>query len=140
MQFKKIVATVVTAGVVMVGGTSAAFAATTPDAPATPAMVAHKALRHRALKAGVKIAAKTIGINAKTLVSEVRSGKTVAEVAQANNVDPNKVIDAVVTAGDKLIDRWVSNGKLSAERAAALKSMLAVRVAELVNNTPHRAG
>ena len=139
MQVKKIVATVVTAGVVMVGGTSAAFAATTtPKAPAAHA-VAKKALRHQALKAGVKLAAKTIGIDAKTLVSEVRSGKTVAEVAQAHNVDPQHVIDVVVTAGNKKIDEWAGKGKLSAERAAALKVKLATRVAELVNNTPHPA-
>jgi len=140
MEMKKLIATVVTAGVIVVGTAGAASAATA-SAPTTQHVAkAHHHLRHRALRAGVKIAASTIGIDAKTLVSEVRSGKTVAEVAQAHNVDPQKVIDAVIAAADQKIDQLVANGKLSAERAAMLKSKLPALVTRLVNETPHRAG
>jgi uncharacterized protein (DUF433 family) len=142
MKLKQLIATVVTAGVVVVGTAGVASAATSP-APATQSNTKahnHRGLRHRALRAGAKVAATTIGIDVKTLVSEVRSGKTVAEVAQSHNVDPQKVIDAVVTAGNTKIDQLVANGKLTAERAATIKSKLSVRVTKLVNETPHRAG
>ena len=46
-------------------------------------------------------AAKAIGIDAKDLASELKAGKTVAQVAQEHNVDPQKVIDALVDAGTK---------------------------------------
>jgi len=142
MEMKKLIATVVTAGVVVVGTAGAASAASgsTPAAKSAHARIAgHHGLRRRALRAGAKVAASTIGIEVKTLVSEVRSGKTVAEVAQSHNVDPQKVIDAVVTAANQKIDQLVADGKLSAERAATLKSKLVERVTKLVNHTPHRA-
>jgi len=139
MDMKKLLATVVTAGVLVTGTATVASAATGSSSTVqTHASVkthanAHHNLRHRARRAGAKVAASTIGIDVKTLVKEVRSGKSVAEVAQAHNVDPQKVIDAVVNAGDKKIDELVTNGKLSAERAATLKSKLPALVTRLVN-------
>ena len=135
MDFKKLLATIVTAGVIVTGTAGVASAATSPSPTTHSQAKAHHHLRHRALRAGAKIAASTIGIDVKTLVKEVRSGKSVAEVAQANNVDPQKVIDAVVTAGNQKIDQLVTNGKLSAERAATLKAKLPTVVTRLVNRT-----
>jgi NAD(P)-dependent dehydrogenase (short-subunit alcohol dehydrogenase family) len=54
-----------------------------------------------ALARPVAIAAKAIGIDAKELATELKSGKTVAQVAQAHGVDPQKVVDALVSAGTK---------------------------------------
>lgn len=98
--------------------------------------------RHRrqaVRRAGLAVAAQTIGIDAQQLVSEIRSGKTVAEVAQAHNVDPQNVIDALVAAATKHIDEAVAKGALDASRAAELKSHLVERITKLVNETPHRA-
>lgn len=133
MDMKKLLATVVTAGVLVTGTATVASAATGSSSTVQTHANAHHNLRHRARRAGAKVAASTIGIDVKTLVKEVRSGKSVAEVAQAHNVDPQKVIDAVVNAGDKKIDELVTNGKLSAERAATLKSKLPALVTRLVN-------
>jgi transposase-like protein len=47
----------------------------------------------------IGVAAKTIGIEPKDLVAALRDGQTVADVAKAHDVDPQKVIDAIVDAG-----------------------------------------
>jgi uncharacterized protein (DUF433 family) len=57
-----------------------------------------------ALARPVAIAAKAIGIDAKDLASELKAGKTVAQVAQEHGVDPQKVIDALVDAGTKRLE------------------------------------
>jgi hypothetical protein len=41
-------------------------------------------------------AADALGMNLKDLAKEMRSGKTIAQIAQEKNVDVNKVIDAMV--------------------------------------------
>jgi ribosomal protein S20 len=81
-------------------------------------------LRHRAVRAAVDVAAKTIGVTPEELRSEIKSGKSVAEVATAHNVDPATVVNALVTAGSARIDKAVANHRLSAERAAKLKARL----------------
>jgi hypothetical protein len=79
-------------------------------------------------------AAKTIGVSTDDLVKEMRDGhKSIADVAKAHNVDPQKVIDAVVAAGNADIDAAVSSGKVPADKAADLKSKLADHVAKAVN-------
>lgn len=140
MKMKQLIAGVVTAGVLVTGTAAVAGAATTATtAPATTATVAkhHRHnLRRRLLRAGARIAASTIGISTKELVTEVRSGKSVAQVAQAHNVDPQKVIDAVVKAGDAKIDQLVAASRITAERGAKLKDRLPQLVTRIVNRVP----
>lgn len=138
MEIKKLLATVVTAGVIVTGTASVASAATAPKTTATHTSAkahGHRHLRHRLLRAGAKVAASTIGVDVKTLVKDVRSGQSVADVAKAHDVDPQKVVDAVVTAGNQKIDQAVTNGKLTAERATKLKAKLPQLVTRLVNRT-----
>ncbi len=143
MDIKKLLATVVTAGVIVTGTAGIASAATAPSttAPSTTATHAsakahgHRHLRHRLLRAGAKVAASTIGIDVKTLVEDVRAGQSVADVAKAHDVAPQKVVDAVVTAGNRKIDQAVANGKLSAERATKLKARLPQLVTRVVDRT-----
>ena len=138
---KKLIAAVTTAGLLVVGTAGAAAAADSPTtkAPATEAPARrHPALRAHRVKAALKIAATTIGIEPKALAQEIKDGKSVADVAKAHNVDPQKVIDALDAAAAKQIDDAVSSGKLQADRAAKLKDRLDQRIETLVNDTPHR--
>jgi hypothetical protein len=48
---------------------------------------------------GLDAAATAIGITTDELRTELQAGKTIAQVAQAHNVDPQKVIDVLVAAG-----------------------------------------
>jgi hypothetical protein len=86
------------------------------------------------------VAADAIGISARELAQELRDGKTVAEVARANDVEPAKVVDAIVAAATERIDAAVTAGKLDADRAATLKGNLDERVTNLVNREPRRHG
>ena len=55
------------------------------------------------------VAAKTIGVDVEVLFDEWNAGKSLAEVAQAHNVDPQKVIDALVAAEKTWLDEQVAN-------------------------------
>ncbi len=89
--------------------------------------------RRDVAKAALKTAAETIGIDAKDLATELRAGKSVAQVATENGVDPQTVIDAMVAKANTRIDEAVANGKLTAERATTLKTKVAKRITTMVN-------
>lgn len=132
---KQLIAIVTAAGLLVLGGTGVAAAASrNPDAPAVTASRHHS--RHALRKAVLGVAATTIGIDTKDLAKELRGGKTIAEVAQAHDVDPQKVIDALVAAGNKKLDERVAAGTLDADRAAKLKEKLPSFADRIVNHTP----
>lgn len=91
------------------------------------------ALRRHVRRAALTVAANAIGVHPKDLVASLRDGKSVADVARANNVEPQVVIDAVVAAGTKKVDEAVANGKLDEARATTVKERLPDRVTKLVN-------
>ena len=94
----------------------------------------HPRLREAA-KAGIKTAADTIGIAPKDLVTELRSGSSIADVAREHNVDPQKVIDAYVAKADARLDKAVQNGKLTQDKADKLKAKAPELAAKVVNKT-----
>jgi ribosomal protein S20 len=94
---------------------------------------ARYARRHHLVKQGGNIAAQTIGISPQALRTAVKGGQSVAEVATAHGKAPADVIKAIVDAADTKIDQAVTNHKLSAARAATLKSKLTAGVTKLVN-------
>jgi hypothetical protein len=53
-------------------------------------------LEHRLPFVGLDVIAEAIGIDAETLREELAGGSTIAEIAEANGVDPQVVIDALV--------------------------------------------
>ncbi|CAN5409954.1 hypothetical protein BH10ACT1_BH10ACT1_18800 [soil metagenome] len=67
------------------------------------------------------VAAKALGVTEEELRSQLQDGKSLADVAKAEGVDKQKLIDALVTAGEK--------------RLAEAKAALPDRVAELVDGT-----
>ncbi|MBS1837199.1 MAG: hypothetical protein JST64_05825 [Actinobacteria bacterium] len=84
-------------------------------------------------------AAATLGMSAADLRTELKAGRTLAQVAQEKGVDPQKVIDALVAQADKRIDQAVSDGTVDATRAATMKQNAATRIQSLVTNGPrHR--
>jgi hypothetical protein len=102
----------------------------------------HPRLREAA-KAGIKTAADTIGIAPKDLVTELRSGTSIADVAREHDVDPQKVVDAYVTKADARIDQAVQGGKLTQDKADKLKAKAPELATKVVNKTRgqhHTAG
>jgi uncharacterized protein (DUF433 family) len=134
---KKLIAAVTTAGLLIVGtaGVASAADSSTTTAPVAAAKGHNPALRAHRIKAALKLAASTIGIQPKDLAQQIKDGKSVADVAKAHNVDPQKVIDAVVNAADKKVDDAVTAGKLDSTKAATIKDRLPARVEKLVNGT-----
>jgi len=152
---KRFLATAATAAILATGGVAVAGAATsgssgsstTPSsssassAPAAASDAGHarRGLQLRVARLAVDTAAHTIGISTKDLVAAVRGGQTVAEVAQAHNVEAKTVEDAITAALDGKVDDAVQAGKLDATRAATIKSKIPARVEKFVEHTPKHA-
>jgi hypothetical protein len=84
---------------------------------------------------GVATAAKTIGVSQSDLQSELAAGKSIADVAKAHNVDPQKVIDAIVAAERKQIDDAVKAGDVPQQAATRIEANLEQAVAARVYAT-----
>lgn len=102
-----------------------------------------KAFRRFAVVQGaIRVSAKTIGIKPKDLTTELRTGKSVADVAAEHHVDRQKVLDALVAAGDKRIDTALSKGNLTPQQANALKARVPAAAAKFIDHkrTPKPQG
>jgi urease gamma subunit len=87
---------------------------------------------------GLDVAAKAIGVSTDSLLSDLKDGKTIADVAKAKGVDVQKVIDAMVAGMTKEIDAQVTAGRLTADQASRLKANLKTMITDQVNGTFHR--
>jgi hypothetical protein len=88
----------------------------------------------------VAVAAKTLGLSSQDLTAALKGGKTLKQVAESRNVEPQKVIDALVAAADERVDAAVSSGKLDGGRADKVKERVAARIERLVNEGARRRG
>jgi len=98
----------------------------------------HATIRRRIIVGAARVAAQTIGVTPSDLADAYRAGRSVADVATANGVDPQTVVDALVAAANDRIDTAVANGKLSAEQATRLRARVPGLSERFVN--AHRAG
>ena len=108
------------AGVGLSAGLASPAGAVTPTSVSTPTSTAPgtssrhplrawlRTHREAVARSTVEISAKTIGITPKVLVGALRSGESIAAVAQAHNVDVTTVVDALVQAGDKRVGHAVT--------------------------------
>ncbi|MGY1743462.1 MULTISPECIES: hypothetical protein [unclassified Blastococcus] len=90
-------------------------------------------------------AADAIGISEDDLRSELQADDaSLASVAQAHQVDPQVVIDALVQAATERIEQAVTDGDLTREEADERLADLEARITERVNSTDgpggHRGG
>jgi hypothetical protein len=81
----------------------------------------------------LEAAAAAIGIEEDALREGLQNDQTMAEVAQANNVDPQTVVDALVADVSARIDEKVAEGELTQEEADERKAELPERMTALVN-------
>jgi len=141
-MLKKLIAPVVVSGALIgslaVGGT--AFAATpTPAAVTAPAAHAKahtwvKNHRKAIRRAVIAVSATTIGITPKALVAELRTGKSIAQVAAEHNVSTSTVEAAMLTAAEGKVSQAVTAGKLTQAQADKIDAALPTRIATLVNH------
>lgn len=81
-------------------------------------------------KGAVETVATVLGVDAKTVRADLKSGKTVAEIAGPKTAD---VISALDAKADAAIDKAVTNGKVSAANAPALKDRAHTHISDWVN-------
>jgi hypothetical protein len=78
--------------------------------------------------------AKALGISPADLRADLAKGQSIADIAKANNVDVNKVIDTLVADAKARIDKAVTNKKLTQAQADKLEAGLKTEITNLVNN------
>jgi ribosomal protein S20 len=89
----------------------------------------------------LEAAAQALGLSEDDLRTRLRDGNTtIAKVAQAQGVDVQTVIDAMVAAANARIDQEVQQGELTAEEANERKANLPERITRLVNEGKPRGG
>jgi len=79
----------------------------------------------------IKVITDALGIDAATLEAKRKAGQSLADIAGDKK---DALIAALVAYESKKIDAAVASGKLSAERATALKSKLTAGITAMVNN------
>jgi hypothetical protein len=82
------------------------------------------------------VAATALGMTEAELRTELDAGKSIAQVAEAKNVDLQVVIDALVAKQQAHIAEHVAEGKLTQAQADAKLVDLEKRVTKMVNATP----
>ena len=161
MKLRIVIATATTAAVLASAGVAIAGATGNSPAPASPAAAATanstqpaaaapaaapragviatrvhaRRLRLRKMLRGAgDVVTKAIGIDRATLRQGLANGQTIAEIATANHVAPQTVIDALIAAAKTKLEAAVTNGKITSARAAKIEGRLPARVTKLVNN------
>ncbi len=132
MRSKLLVSAVVAsalAGGVTLGVTGIAGAQTNNDRPAAQADGPGRGPK-------LDAPAQALNLSVDDLRSKLEGGQTLAQVAQQQGVDVQKVIDALVADATAHIDQAVQDGKLTADQANERKANLQDRITKLVNEGP----
>ena len=77
-----------------------------------------------------------LGLSQAELMDLRQDGLTLAQIAERQNVVPQKLIDALVQRWTLRIDARAQNGALTTDAAAALKEQVALRATAMVNQAP----
>ena len=93
---------------------------------------------HAIGKHALETVAEVLGTDVESLKEELRSGKTVAEIAGPQT---QAVIDALVADANEAIDRAVAEGKLPADKAETAKERAEQAITKFVNEgRPNKPG
>jgi hypothetical protein len=83
----------------------------------------------------LQVAAAYLGISVDTLRSDLRSGKTLAQEAQAQGKKVDGLVQALVADAKSKLDAAVKAGKLTQSQEDAITAMLQQRITDRVNGT-----
>jgi hypothetical protein len=84
---------------------------------------------------GLDTAATAIGVTTDELRQALAGGQSIADYAKSKNVDPQKVIDALVAEAKTHLDQAVTAGKLTQAEADTALTEATQRITGLVNGT-----
>jgi len=85
------------------------------------------------LRDSVAAVAKALNMTPAELMTQLRSGQTLAQIATAHKVDVSKLVASMVTAAEKQLATAVQNKRITQAQADAIKSTLTQRMTDLVN-------
>lgn len=120
-------AQLVTDGTLTQEQADAVFAALEANRPERPAG------HHGHRGARFETVAEIIGIEVDALAEALRDGSTLAEVAEANGVSTQALVDALVAEAQDHLSQAVADGKLTQEQADEISETLVERITARVN-------
>jgi hypothetical protein len=97
-------------------------------------LIAHRLQLRSAV---LSISAKAIGLSRQDLATDLRSGQSIAAVADAHHVSTRSVVNALVGAADTELSKVSASHKLSSAQVTKIKQKLQTDVVKLVD---HRFG
>lgn len=140
MQFKKItllaatgvLAITLSAGVAYAGPVNNPTSSSTVNAVTENVGAKDKVEKHR--ECGAEFAG-ILGMDAKVLSQELKSGNTLAQIAAAKGMDIKTLTQKAETLSNDKIDEAVANGKLTADKAVTMKAKTAAKAASEINKS-----
>jgi hypothetical protein len=94
----------------------------------------HRSFGHVAFFGGLDAAASYLGLTQAQLHSELESGKTLAQVAQAQGKSVSGLVDALVAQAKERLDSAVAAGRLTKAQETEMLNGLRDRITNLVNS------
>ncbi|HWD72771.1 MAG TPA: hypothetical protein VG779_09615 [Actinomycetota bacterium] len=85
--------------------------------------------------ASLQVVAKDLTMSTADLKTALQGGQSIAALARSKNLDPQKIINDLVTDATTRIDAAVSSGKIPAAQAAKMKANLTTAIGAFVNGT-----
>ncbi|NOK63362.1 MAG: hypothetical protein GFH27_549361n3 [Chloroflexi bacterium AL-W] len=83
----------------------------------------------------IVVAAEQLNMTSTELIAELQSGKSIAQIAQAQGVDVDIIIEEFLAQRAKWLDTLVAEGRLTEEQAAKRLEMMRVNVTERIHQT-----
>jgi len=125
-------------GLIALGGGAAiaapsAFAQDAEDLTREQRMELRQEARAERRAEKVESLTEALGVTADELQAAREAGQSIADVAAAQGVDLQNVIDALVADAQVRIDAKIASGDIDAERAAEISDTLVERVTARVN-------
>ena len=93
----------------------------------------HPGRQHSGPARDGEVIADLLGIDVETLHDEFRAGNSIVDIAEANDVDPQTVIEALVAEAEGHVDLMVEDGRLTDDEAATMNERIAEMVTARVN-------
>jgi hypothetical protein len=137
-KFKKSVAVMAMAAT-LASGSAVAMAADAGDPSTAQAQELRDHRRPRVRRTLMTVVTETLGVNRGQVISTIRSGGTLAGLAEEQGVDPAALIGNLVAVVDGWLDQAVANGRITAAEAAEKLAKATERITNFVN-TPHQPG
>ena len=109
----------------------------TPNSSASPAPGKGHIGPGFGLKGGFSlgVVAKDLNMSAADLKKALQGGQSIAALAKSKNVDPQTIINDLVSDATTRIDAAVSSGKITAAQATKVKANLTTAFTAFVNGT-----